>query len=784
MAGATETTLTAVERAAAAAPSGTPEYPSSEKISTIVVENFPALGKLAALRFIEWVQHHPGGVISLPTGKTPEYFIHWVARLLNNWGTPEVDAELERNGIDPVVKPDMQSLYFVQIDEFYPMDSAQQNSFFYYVNHFYIKGFGLDPAKALLIDNKEIGLRRGQTLHSVWPHEQVDLGLRYRAPATLLEQTQKEMLADIDQWCQERETQIRQLGGIGFFLGGIGPDGHIGFNVRGSDHHSTTRLSEVNYETQAAAATDLGGIEVARKHLVITIGLGTITYNPACCAIVIAAGEAKAGIVGAALQEAVHVNFPATALQALPNARFYITAGAATLLQSRRLVALTGADAISAEEAERIVVDLAVERGKRLVDLERSDFAADPRAAALLQKHSADYRELRTRVRQSLVQKIERGAQVKSNTRFLHTEPHHDDLMLGCLPFIVRHVRDPGNTHYFACLTSGFTSVTNRFMRQNLERLRRFIDAPDCREMMAQGYFEPEDENGRNRDVWQYLDGVAANDASMRDEGAARRFLRNLIAAYGEREPEPVKRRIEALAAYFRDRYPGQKDSADIQQLKGMCREWEAECLWGYFGWDCSRVLHLRLGFYTGDIFTQEPTEERDVAPVLKMLQEVKPDVLSVAIDPEASGPDTHYKVLQTIAAALQRYQRQSGRTDIKVWGYRNVWYRFHPGEANVYVPVSLNMFSTMHSAFLNTFISQKDASFPSYEHDGPFSELAQRIQVEQYQKIKTCLGREWFQEHPSPLIRATRGLVFLHEHSLDEFYARSRALRSLAENK
>ena len=79
----------------------------------------------------------------------------------------------------------------------------------------------------------------------------------------------------------------------------------------------------------------------------ITIGLGTIAYNPACCAIVIAAGEAKAGIVATALQEAVHLNFPATVLQALPNARFYLTAGAATLLQSRRLAALTGADTIA-----------------------------------------------------------------------------------------------------------------------------------------------------------------------------------------------------------------------------------------------------------------------------------------------------------------------------------------------------------------------------------------------------------------------------------------------------
>jgi 6-phosphogluconolactonase/glucosamine-6-phosphate isomerase/deaminase len=35
---------------------------------------------------------------------------------------------------------------------------------------------------------------------------------------------------------------VREWGGIGFFLGGIGPDGHIAFNMPGSAHDSTTRL--------------------------------------------------------------------------------------------------------------------------------------------------------------------------------------------------------------------------------------------------------------------------------------------------------------------------------------------------------------------------------------------------------------------------------------------------------------------------------------------------------------------------------------------------------------
>ena len=779
-----QSVLTPVERQALAASPFAALYPPTEKIRTLVVDNFPALGKLAAMRFVEWVQTHPDGVISLPTGKTPEHFINWVTHLLHHWEEPETQAELEAIGVDPAVKPQMRGLRFVQIDEFYPIDPVQHNSFYSYVNRFYIDGFGLDPDRALLMNCDEIGLLEGQTLTALWPDGEVDLRLRYRAPHDALERVQQEAISRIDQWCHEYEDRVRDLGGIGFFMGGIGPDGHVGFNVRGSDHHTTTRLTEVNYETQAAAAGDLGGIEVARKRLVITIGLGTITYDPDCCALIIAAGEAKAGIVAAAIEAEEHVEHPATALRDLPNARFYITAGAAKQLRARQLERVVQTPEVDDEEAEKIVVDLAVARNKKVVDLTADDFTSHPLAAALLQKRSEDISRLTGMVRDSLVAKIERGTRTLTDTRFLHTEPHHDDLMLGYLPHIVRHVRQASNFHCFVCLTGGFTAVTNRFIQAHLARLKGLIGTPEFVALLHAGYFEPDDENGRNRDVWQYLDGVAGADQIVRDEGAARRFLRNLIAVFGEREHDWLKKRIETLEEYFASRYPGQKDVEQVQQLKAMCREWEAECIWGYFGWDCANVKHLRLAFYTGDIFTAEPTVEGDVVPVLELMRTVRPDLVSVALDPEASGPDTHYKVLQAVTEALRHYERESGRADLKIWGYRNVWFRFHPSEANLYVPVSLNMFSIMHSAFMNTFISQSEASFPSYEHDGPFSELAQQIQVDQYQKIKTCLGREWFHEHPSALIRATRGLVFLKEMDLAEFYARSRELKQAAENR
>jgi glucosamine-6-phosphate deaminase len=355
--------------------------------------------------------------------------------------------------------------------------------------------------------------------------------------------------------------------------------------------------------------------------------------------------------------------------------------------------------------------------------------------------------------------------------------------MLGYFAQVVRHFRKASNTHHFMTLTSGFTSVTNNFMAEQLSSLLSFLDRPSFNNLIDEGYFRKGNIVDRNRDVWLYLDGVASRNEYIKAQGCARRLLRNLIEIFDESFLQNISGRTKELVKYFETSYPGKHDPAYIQQLKGMCREWEAECLWGYYGWKCDNVRHLRLGFYTGDIFTKDPTMENDVPPIAKAMKETQPDVVTVALDPEGSGPDTHYKVLQAIAEALKIYEKESGKKDIKVWGYRNVWYRFDPSEANIFVPVSLCMCNVMHEAFQNSFLSQKNASFPSYEHDGPFSELAQRIQVQQYQKIKTCLGREWFYNHSSPLIRATRGFVFLKEMETEEFYQSCRELKKSIEN-
>jgi len=84
--------------------SGSPEI--STTIPYIVVENFPLMGLLTALRFLEWASENPEGVISLPTGKTPEYFIKWTTHLLENTcylASPNMDERPEGTTVNLIV---------------------------------------------------------------------------------------------------------------------------------------------------------------------------------------------------------------------------------------------------------------------------------------------------------------------------------------------------------------------------------------------------------------------------------------------------------------------------------------------------------------------------------------------------------------------------------------------------------------------------------------------------------------------------------------------------------
>jgi glucosamine-6-phosphate deaminase len=275
---------------------------------------------------------------------------------------------------------------------------------------------------------------------------------------------------------------------------------------------------------------------------------------------------------------------------------------------------------------------------------------------------------------------------------------------------------------------------------------------------------------------------VASGEEYELRRGLSHRIVRDMVGLYKLKSIDQLRDQINNIIHILKKSYDGEVNQPDIQKLKGMIREYEEELVWGYFGIETKNVHHLRLGFYTGEVFTEQPKMERDVEPVLEKLREIKPTVVSLAFDPEGSGPDTHYKVLQVIAEALRLWNKEEDLSELRVWGYRNVWYRFHPAEANVIAPVSLNAMAVMDNAFTHSYLSQVAASFPSYQLDGKFSDLTKRIWVEQLKQIQLLVGKNTFYQNESPRVRSTHGLLYFKEMKLDEFLTNARELEKSME--
>lgn len=757
-----ETNLTNVERAFL-------KEAKIQNITTqtpfITVESFPQLGLLSALSFIEWVAENPNGVVSLPIGKTAQYFINYTHFILDNWDNKQGKELREKYNLKGIEKPILNNLQFVQMGAFYPMKSEQHNSLFNFAKVNYFDGFGLNENNALVIKSEDIKLAGGSHFLEVFPDYEIDLTLRFREAKTVQEKIQKESIFLIDNWCTNYEDKIREKGGIGFFLGGIGPDGHIAFNTQGTDHFSSTRLTKTNFETQAVLAADLGGIEVSRKRLVITIGLGTIGYNPKAKAIVFAAGEAIADTIKTALESEPTVIAPATAFQKLENSRFYLTDGAAVKLDDS-IDNFYNSGPWTHRKTERAVMDLCKKITKYGPKLDLEDLKADKYCKLIPNLNENTVQS----VIDSILVKLHRGMEKEVNNIYYHTGPHHDDIMLGIMPSTNRQSRDASNELHFSVLTSGFTAVTNRFLKDLVLDIKDLIDHDKIEMIHYPDFFEDGYKFKWDKDVYHYLDNIAAQSIDEKRRGVCHRAVRAMVSIWDILSKDELMMAIEEIITELNNSYDGGKNPPKIQKLKGMIREFEEELVWAHYGIMIKNLHHKRLSFYQGTSTTGQPDYEGDVLPILEDFRKYKPTVISLAMDPQGSGPDTHYKVLQAIARAVEAWNKEEDLSKLRIVGYRNVWFKYNPWDVEVIVPVSLNSLATLEKSFSECYVTQVNASFPSYQLDGKFSELTQKVWFEQHKQIQLLLGKDFFYQNESPLLRATHGMVFHRDLNVEQF--------------
>ena len=415
------------------------------------------------------------------------------------------------------------------------------------------------------------------------------------------------------------------------------------------------------------------------------------------------------------------------------------------------------------DKTERAILGLCKILDRYAHKLTLEDLQNDPRCAKIPNVSL----EVVQRVIADVETKLWRGVKPIENEVIYHTGPHHDDIMLGIMPFINRQLGSPSNQVHFAIMTSGYHSVTDAFLLEALQDTLDYLHQDRVQMVHYPDFFDQGYRFKQEKDVHHYLDNVARKNPDEMRRGFCHRILRDAVGLWSLKSVEDIETRFQTEIDNLKK---GVANSPEVQQLKGEIREFEEELVWAYAGTSLNHIHHLRLGFYSHD--EDFPNRERDVMPILNQLRELKPTVITVAIDSEGQGPNTHYKVMQSIAEAIKLWNEETDLRDLRIFGYRNVWSTFHPAEANVYVPVSLNAMAVFEKAFKDSYLTQVKAEFPNPDFDGPFSELAEQIWVKQYKDIQLILGKNFFYENAHPLVRATHGLVFLKAMNVGEFIA------------
>jgi glucosamine-6-phosphate deaminase len=418
-------------------------------------------------------------------------------------------------------------------------------------------------------------------------------------------------------------------------------------------------------------------------------------------------------------------------------------------------------EAWSFEKSERAVLGLCKVLNRYAHKLTLTDLQNDPRCAKIPNLSLDRVQE----VMDDVEAKLWRGAQPFEHEVIYHTGPHHDDIMLGIMPFINRQLRSASNQVHFAIMTSGYHSVTDAFLAKALEDTLDYLHQDRIQMVHYPDFFEKGYRFKYEKDIHHYLDNVARGNADEMRRGFCHRILRDAVGLWHLKS-------VDAVEACFRTEIghlkAGMPNTPEIQALKGQVREFEEELVWAFAGTSLENIHHLRLGFYShGEDF---PNLERDVLPILNQLRTLKPTVMTVAMDSVGLGPNTHYKVMRSIAEAVRLWNQEADLSRLRIFGYRNVWSTYHPAEANVYVPVSLNAMAVFEKAFNDCYLTQVKAEFPNPDFDGPFSALAESIWVKQLKDVQLILGKNYFYENRHPLIRATHGLLFLKEMGVDEF--------------
>lgn len=165
--------------------------------------------------------------------------------------------------------------------------------------------------------------------------------------------------------------------------------------------------------------------------------------------------------------------------------------------------------------------------------------------------------------------------------------------------------------------------------------------------------------------------------------------------------------RLEKCRQDIRSKNPGDQDSPEVLELKGLIRRTEASAACDLVGVPPERQHFFDLPFYRTGKVKKNPMCEADIQVIAEKLRVVRPDQIYFAGD--LSDPHgTHRVCAQIIIEVLKRLDGEGYSPE--VWMYRGAWQEYEPHEIERAVPLSPEVMLKKKQAILR-HESQKDGA-------------------------------------------------------------------------
>ncbi len=442
-------------------------------------------------------------------------------------------------------------------------------------------------------------------------------------------------------WCRRYEEQIRAAGGLDLQVLGIGRTGHIGFNEPGSGRESRTRLVTLDSITRRDAARDFLGEANVPRHA-ITMGVGTILE--ARRIVLLAWGEAKAGVVAQAVEGVPTDGLPASFLQGHAQVSFLVDRAAASMLTRVRHPWLVGPVEWTPSLRRRAVVWLAQTARKPVLKLLDEDYS-EHGMADLLTEQGPAY-GLNIQIFNELQHTItgwpggkpgaddsarpERAEPYPKRVVVFSPEPSHDVLGMGGT---LRRLQSQGHQVSVVYLTSGNLAL-------------------------------PDEEAT-----------VAAD------------FIGELGKAF-ELNGAPVQTFTGEVREHLLGKSAFTSDTPQIRRFKGLLRRGEARASLRDCGIAPSQACFLDLAFYERGRYRQFSPDQADVDAIVRVLRELTPNQIFVTGDRD--DPSSVSAVcFDLVRRACQALASEAWYAGCRVWLYRGVETPWEAADIDMAVPFS-----------------------------------------------------------------------------------------------